>query len=66
MTVGPTEDDRRVSSGDIYARPSVPTVWNLPRNRTSAWRRVSFSVVMAITIIALLAVAFAVGANTIR
>ena len=66
MTVGPTEDDRRVGAADIYGRTSPPTVWNLPRNRASMWRRVGFSVVLAITIIALLAVAFAVGANAVR
>ena len=66
MTVGPTEDDRRVSAADIYGRTSHPTAWNLPRKRASVWRRVGFSVVLAIMIVALLAVAFAVGASTVR
>lgn len=66
MTVGPTEDDRRVGAADIHGRTSPPTAWNLPRNRASVWRRVGFSVVLAITIVALLAVALAVGANAVR
>ena len=44
MTVGPTEEDCRVSAADNYGRTSRPTVWNPLSNRASVCRRVGFNV----------------------
>lgn len=64
MADGPTEDTHRFGSGDLYPRPFFPTVWNRPRKRAPAWRRVGSNALLAAAIVALLAIA--VGANEIR
>ena len=66
MTDGPTEDTHRFGSGDLYPRPGFPTVWNPPRKRASAWRRVGYNALLAAVIVALPAITVSVGASAIR